>query len=219
MPTDFPLLTVDQGSRGDRVAAALREVITSGQYEPGDRLVEGDLARQLGTSRGPIRDALRMLEREGLVVSYPYRGTVVADVSQQEIERVLLPIRIIVERFAYRRALPRVSDTDLELLEELVSAMRLAGERGDAQALADADLRFHEHLIALSGQSHCLQLWRTVQPRVRAYFRHDAHDHKDAHEVARQHQLLLDVLRTGDPEALDEAIREHINTRADEPNR
>ena len=217
MATEFPLLTVDQGSRGDRVAAALRQAITSGQYAPGDRLVEGDLARQLGTSRGPIRDALRTLEREGLVVSYPYRGTVVADVSQDEIERVLLPIRIIVERFAYRRALARVSDTDLELLEELVSAMRLAGERGDAEALADADLRFHEHLIALSGQSHCLQLWRTVQPRVRAYFRLDAHAHHDAHEVARQHQQLLDVLRTGDPEALDEAIREHINTRADEP--
>ena len=217
MATEFPLLTVDQGSRGDRVAAALRQAITSGQYAPGDRLVEGDLARQLGTSRGPIRDALRTLEREGLVVSYPSRGTVVADVSQDEIERVLLPIRIIVERFAYRRALARVSDTDLELLEELVSAMRLAGERGDAEALADADLRFHEHLIALSGQSHCLQLWRTVQPRVRAYFRRDAHGHHDAHEVARQHQQLLDVLRTGDPEALDEAIREHINTRADEP--
>jgi DNA-binding GntR family transcriptional regulator len=216
MATEFPLITVDQGSRGDHVAATLRQAITSGRYEPGDRLVEGDLARQLGTSRGPIRDALRTLEREGLVVSYPYRGTVVADVSQEEIERVLLPIRIIVERFACRRALAHVSDTDLELLEVLVSEMRLAGERGDAEALADADLRFHEYLIGLSGQSHCLQLWRTVQPRVRAYFRLDAPGHHDAHEVARQHQLLVDVLRTSDPESLDKAIREHINTRVGE---
>ena len=211
MATEFPLLTVDQGSRGDRVATALRQAITSGQYAPGDRLVEGDLARQLGTSRGPIRDALRTLEREGLVVSYPYRGTVVADVSQDEIERVLLPIRIIVERFAYRRALARVSDTDLELLEELVSAMRLAGERGDAEALADADLRFHEHVLIRSGQHHCLQLWRTVQPRVRAYFRRDAPGHTDPNDVAEQHQLLIDALRAADVARLDEVVGEHIH--------
>ena len=214
MSVDRPFPALDQGSRGDRVAAAIRQAITEGDYAPGDRLVEGDLARQLGTSRGPVRDAFRRLEREGLVVSYPYRGTVVAEVSQDEIERVLVPIRTIIEQFTYRRAQSRLTDEDVTLLTDLVADMRAAGERGDAEALADADIRFHEHLIALSGQTHCLLLWRTVLPRVRAYFRRDAPTHPDPHDVARQHEALLDVLRTGNRPALDEAIRDHIEAHA-----
>lgn len=73
---------------------------------PGDKLVELDLSAQLGTSRAPVREALRQLEQEGLVVSYPYRGTEVLSVSQEEIEQVLVPIQLTIERFAFTQALP-----------------------------------------------------------------------------------------------------------------
>ena len=206
------LSPVDRGSRGDRVAAALRQAIVEGPYRPGDRLVEVDLAAQLGTSRGPVREALRQLEQEGLVINYPYRGTLVADVSQEEIEEVRVPTRVIIERFAFKRAMPLLTDEDIEALTALVDQMRTAGRSGDADRLADADIRFHELVITRSGQTHCLQLWRTIQPRVRAYFRRDAPGHVTPDAVADQHQRLLEALVAGSVQALLEAVDDHIHT-------
>jgi DNA-binding GntR family transcriptional regulator len=189
----------------------LRQAIVDGPYTPGDRLVEVELAAQLGTSRGPVREALRQLEQEGLVVSYPYRGTLVADVSQEEIEEVLVPTRLIIERFAFKRGLPLLTDDDFRVLADLVDDMRVAGRARDADRLADADIRFHEVVIARSGQTHCLQLWRTIQPRVRAYFRRDAPSHEASDSVADQHQIVLDALRTRDVSLVLRAVDDHIH--------
>jgi DNA-binding GntR family transcriptional regulator len=207
---------VSQDSRRQRVADALREAIINGELRPGDRLVELDLSAQLGTSRGPIREALRQLEQEGLVVSYAYRGTLVADISQEEIEQVLVPIRIVIERFAFKIAMSLLDESDFSALRKLVAEMREAADAGDADRMADADLRFHELVIERSGQTHCMQLWRTIQPRVRAYFRRDASGHADRHAVAEQHSALIDALTAGDPARLATAVDEHIHIHLDE---
>jgi len=209
------LARIGQESRRDRVAHALRDAITSGRYLPGERLVELELASQLGTSRGPIREALRQLETEGVVVSYPYRGTEVASVSQEEIEQVLIPIRLVIERFAFAKALPRLDDATLAELEQLVDTMRRAADEDAAGVLAEADVRFHELVLLRSEQLHCLQIWRIIQPRVRAYFRRDAPAHPSRYAVADQHQRLLDALRSGDPERVLAELDEHIRTHLD----
>ena len=171
---------------------------------------ETELSEQLGISRAPVREALRQLEHEGLVVSLPYRATEVLGISQEEIAEVLVPIRLTLETFAFRRALPLLSGDDLDALGVLVRSMRQAGSIGDLDALAEADVRFHELVIERSGQQHCLQIWRSIQPRVRAYFRRDAPIHSRADEIADEHQELLDVLRRGDETQLLETLRHHI---------
>lgn len=210
--TVAPLPRVPAESRRERVAQILREAITSGQFLPGHRLIELSLAAQLGTSRAPIREALRQLEQEGLVVSYPYRGSEVVGVSQEEIEQVLVPVRLTLERFAFSRALPLLTADDFAVLETLIKEMQQAADKGDADRLADGDIRFHEHVLVRSGQPHCLQMWRTIQPRVRAYFRRDAPAHDTPHSVAVQHRLLLSALRTGDETRVLAAVDEHIRT-------
>jgi DNA-binding GntR family transcriptional regulator len=199
------------GSRSHHVARALRSAIADGALAPGERLLETSVANQLGTSNGPVREALRQLEAEGLVVSAPYRGTVVAEVSQEEIEQVLVPIRVLIERFAFQIAQPRLDEQDFDALHQLVAQMRTAADANDAEQLAEADLQFHELVIRRSGQNHCLQLWRVIQPRVRAYFRRDAPAHPDHYEVANQHQQLLDALTAGDPAALIAAVDQHVH--------
>ncbi len=77
-------------SRRHRVVVALRTAITAGQLRPGDRLLETDISTRMGISRAPVREALRQLEQEGLVISYPYRGTEVLGVSQEEVEEILV---------------------------------------------------------------------------------------------------------------------------------
>jgi DNA-binding GntR family transcriptional regulator len=201
---------IPSASRREQVAQTLRRAIVAGRLQPGDRLLEVELAQRLGTSRAPVREALRQLEQEGLVATRPYKGTEVLGVTQEEIEEVLVPLRVTLERFAFRKALARLTAADLTQLDRLVATMRYAGQAGDADALADADIRFHELVIERSGQPHSLQLWRTIEPRVRAHFRRDAPRHVDPQEVAGQHQELLDAIRAGEEGAVIEAIERHI---------
>src|SRR6476659_7823713 len=98
--------------RREQVVAALRDAIVAGQLEDGERLIEDKIARELKTSRGPVREALRQLEHEGFVVSYPYRGAVVLGVSDEEVQDVLIPIRLTLERFSFDKAIERMSETD-----------------------------------------------------------------------------------------------------------
>jgi DNA-binding GntR family transcriptional regulator len=194
----------------------LRNAITSGRFQPGERLVELDLAEQLGTSRGPIREALRQLETEGLIVSYPYRGTEVASVSHEEVEHVLIPIRLIIERFAFLKALPQLDDAALDELGGLVTKMRRAADDEAPDELAEADVRFHELVLQRSEQTNCLQVWRTIEPRVRAYFRRDAPAHSARYAVADQHQRLLDALLSGKPDRVLAELDDHIKTRLED---
>lgn len=212
--TSLPMLKQD--SRRHRVAEVLRSRIVSGRLRPGDRLREVELAAQLGTSRAPVREALRQLEQEGLVLSYPYRGTEVLGVSQEEVEEVLVPIRMTLERFAVRHALPTAGDDLFDSLEDCVQQMRRAVAADDLDQLAEGDVRFHETLIAASGHEHSRQLWGTIQPRVRAYFRRDAPAHASPGQVVDQHVRLLDALRTRDEETADAALVEHV---LDQPQR
>jgi DNA-binding GntR family transcriptional regulator len=204
------LTPLSHDSRRERVARELRHAIVSGDFEPGFRLIEIDLAAQLGTSRATVREAMRLLEQEGLIVTYPFRGSEVLGTSQDEIESVLVPIRLVLERFAFARALPRLGEGDFETLQGLVDDMAEATERGDADRVADADLEFHEHVIVAADQPHSLQVWRTILPRVRAYFRRDALAHSATDGVARQHAELLATLRSGDEAKVLDALDAHI---------
>jgi DNA-binding GntR family transcriptional regulator len=198
-------------SMRQRASDALRSAIVSGRLRPGDRLKEVELAERLGVSRVPVREALRQLEHEGLVASLPYRATEVLGVSQEEIAEVLVPIRLTIESFAFRKAMPLLTEDDFAALAAIVEKMRAAGESGDLDALAEDDVRFHELVIERSGQPHCLQIWRSIEPRVRAYFRRDAPVHPTADELAVEHQELLDALAAGDEGELIETLSRHIH--------
>jgi DNA-binding GntR family transcriptional regulator len=195
-------------SRREWILRWLRHAIATGELEPGERLVERDISARSGVSRGPVREAIMILEQEGLVVSHPYRGAQVAPVSADEVREVLVPIRQTIERFAFRNAaaLPDL----LGRLEGIVRDMESAARRGDADRLADLDVDFHEAVIRAAGHPQTLQIWRTIQPRVRAYFVRDAPAHPSPDEIPRQHRELLEALRTGDPATVDRAVTEHI---------
>lgn len=195
-------------SRRHQVAAALREAIANGALQPGDRLLEPELAAQFGTSRAPLREALRQLENEGLVVSSPYRGTVVLGISQVEIEEIIVPIRRTLERFALRHALPKLTAADFDELQRLVDQM--ASSKDDTETISQADLRFHELLMERAEQPHCLQIWQLMQPRIRAYFQRDAKALKSSDRPAEQHARLLDALRSADETVALAELDRHI---------
>lgn len=198
-------------SRRDWVLRHLRERIASGDLAAGDRLVERDISATYGISRGPVREAIMLLEQEGLVASHPYRGAVVVEISQEEISQILVPIRTVIEKVAFRIAAVARDDALLQTLEDTVSAMEQASDPIDARKLADLDLAFHESVIAAAGHAQSLQIWRLIQPRVRAYFVRDAPHHDDLHTVVAQHRDLLTALRSGEPEQAEREIEAHIS--------
>jgi DNA-binding GntR family transcriptional regulator len=123
------------------VVEALRDAIVAGELEDGERLIEDKIARELKTSRGPVREALKQLEHEGFVVSYPYRGAVVLGVSDEEVREVLVPVRLVLERFSFPKAAAGMSDDDFAEIAKEVWQMAEAARTQDLARSVEADMR------------------------------------------------------------------------------
>lgn len=201
---------VKVGPRAQQVVEILRNEIIAGRFEPGVRLIESALSSQLGTSRGPVREALRQLENEGLVMSFPYRGAVVLGVSDEEVHEVLIPIRLTLERYSFARALEKLTDDDFAELGKQIWLMEEAGKANDLVKLVEADLCFHEIVISASGQLHTVQIWRTIWPRIRAYF-YRYESYRSFKETVKEHRALLAALQTRDPEIALAQLERHID--------
>jgi DNA-binding GntR family transcriptional regulator len=126
---------------------------------------------------------------------------------------MLLPIRIVLEKFAFRHAAKKLTGDDYLQLEKLIADMRRAGDTADRSTIVEADIRFHEYVITRCGWPDCERNWRGIVARVRAYFWTDAPLHPSPHDIADQHQVLLDALRGSDEETLASAVIEHIQHR------
>ena len=192
-----------------QIAESLRTSIIAGRYGPGERLIETTLSTELGTSRGPVREALRQLENEGLVMSFPYRGAVVLGVSDEEVQEVLIPIRLTLERYSFARALDKLTDDDFAELGKQIWLMDEAGKANDLIKLVEADLCFHEIVIKASGQLHTMQIWRTIWPRIRGYF-YRYERSRSFQETVEDHRVLLAALQSRDPSVALAQLERHI---------
>jgi DNA-binding GntR family transcriptional regulator len=205
------------GPRGQQVVDVLRNEIITGRFEPGERLIEATLSQELGTSRGPVREALRQLENEGLVVSEPYKGAVVLGVSDDEVQEVLIPIRLVLERYSFARALERMTEADFAELGKQIWVMERAARANDLPKVVEADLRFHDIVITSAGQLHTAQIWRTIWPRIRAYFFRYGRG-ASLEVMVEEHRELLDALQTRDPKLVLGMLEKHIVVRTPAPD-
>ena len=209
----MPRESVARSPRRAQVADALREAIMTGQLEDGERLIEERIARGLKTSRGPVREALRQLEHEGFVRSYPYRGAVVLGVSDEEVQEVLVPVRLVLERFSFLKAAELMTD---DQFAEVAKQVWLLGEAARANDLArsvDADMRLHELVLEYANQPHTAQVWRSIAPRIRSYFFRYGRA-SSLERIAVEHGELLAALQTRDPEAIVGTLEQHIAVEA-----
>jgi DNA-binding GntR family transcriptional regulator len=200
-----------QGPRGQQIVGSLRNAIIAGHYEPGDRLIEAALSKELGTSRGPVREALQQLEHEGLVMSVAYRGAVVLGVSDEEVQEVLIPIRLTLERYSFGLALQVMTEADFAELGKQVWVMEQGAKTDDLLKIVEADLHFHDAVISRSGRTHTVQLWRSITPRIRAYF-YSYGRQRDLGVIVEEHRELLEALQTRDPDVVFPLLETHIAT-------
>lgn len=193
-----------------RVSDEIRKAIFSGSLKPGDRLREQDISNQMQISRGPIREALTLLEREGLLVTYPYKETVVADLSSDELAEILLPIRLTLESFGLKRTLPELTAENFRFLEDVVQGMEVAADDQDLNSLVDHDITFHRFFIKQSNFPTVLSLWETIDMRIRLHFVSHGQEYRDLHEIPKEHKELLEAYQSRDLDHALKALRHHI---------
>jgi DNA-binding GntR family transcriptional regulator len=197
-------------SRRQQVVDLLREAIITGQLVAGHQLKQDQLSDEFGVSPAPIREAFGHLASEGLVEHIPNHGVFVTDVSADEFLGVLLPVRMAIESYAVPLAASQMSDETFAELGRLVEAMEDGAKSGDLSAINEYDVRFHELTIESAGSVHALQLWRSVQPRIRAQIYRLSPRHQNLKEIAAEHRKLLDALKRNNTDELLRTIEEHI---------
>jgi DNA-binding GntR family transcriptional regulator len=156
-----------------------------------------------------VREALRQLEHEGFVVSYPYRGAVVLGVSDEEVREVLVPVRLVLEKYSFPKAAARMSDDDFAEVAKEVWQMAEAARTSDLERSVEADMRFHEILLDHADQPHTAQVWRSIAPRIRAYFYRYGR-RADLERISHEHGDLLAALQTRDADVIGAALEAHI---------
>jgi DNA-binding GntR family transcriptional regulator len=197
-------------SRRERIVALLRNQIVTGQRSPGEKLKQDVIASELGVSQGSVREALRSLESEGLARHVPNHGAFVSEFSVEELVDLLLPMRLAIESYAVPLAAPRLASERLPELRDIIRDMADAARVDDFARLNELDVRFHEITVEEAASPQALQLWRSVQPRIRLQFYRLALRHRHAEEIVTEHQQLLDAIVDGDTNALRAELKNHI---------
>jgi DNA-binding GntR family transcriptional regulator len=195
----------------DQVKEALLERILSGEYPPGRRLVEIQIAREFGTSQGPVREALRTLEALRLVQSEAFRGASVRAFTKHELAEIY-PVRAGLEEVAARLATQNL-DGSVEALRSELKAMRRAAKAGDLHGEIQHDVAFHRRMVEAANNKVLLDVWQSLGIQLRTTITFMA-SQISLHDLADRHQVLLDELLTRDPERAGLAARHHIEELA-----
>jgi DNA-binding GntR family transcriptional regulator len=199
------------GFGGELLSATVKRLvldrIVEGHYRPGERIVEFQLAKELGLSQSPVREGLRELAAIGIVTIHPRRGARVRLPSAKELADVSL-VRAEIDALAARLAAGQVSDAVLDQLEALLADMSARLDEGDFPGVTDADVRFHD-LIAEASGNHALQrAFDQLAPFARTFITLTLPG-VDVREIVHEHDPILGALRARDPEGAAAAARAH----------
>ncbi|MEV0697882.1 GntR family transcriptional regulator [Saccharopolyspora sp. NPDC050389] len=192
-------------------AATLRRMIIGGDLLCGQRIVENRLTHELGISRPPLREALRVLEREGLVRQVPRKGVIVTPLTLHDIYEICT-LRAEFERLAVRLGVPVTEPARLRRCRQALQRMDDAAAAGDEPAFMECSFEFHLSVVGLSGHQRLEDAYRSLQLQVMLSMalNRKARQGREslAGDVAR-HQRLLTIIEAGDPEAVLTELAEH----------
>lgn len=200
-------------SRAEALIDALRDAILTGTYRPGERLVQDDLAESYGISRIPLREALRRLEGEGLVIFSPNRGAIVRPLAPKDVVD-LYDVRIALESLALRRAAERYADLRESTARKHAEAKRAIAS-GALTSLFHLDRDFHAELAAASDNPHLVATlgsqWSQIMRMMHAYLRVGVY----TPNVWQEHEAIAGAVALGDGDAAVARLQEHLTTSRD----
>jgi DNA-binding GntR family transcriptional regulator len=196
---------IDPPSLVTLAAESIRRMILAGDFAPGERLIEERLTEHLGISRPPLREALRLLQNDGLVVTRPRHGSTVATLTDQDVFEILT-LRSGLERMAVELGVPVQDPQRLGACHEALARMEQNARDEDRGSLVENGYAFHSSIVALPGHRRLSDMYRSVQQQVLLCMSRNLGTRERFHEnlvehVAR-HRHLLDLIEAGDPQAV-----------------
>ncbi len=193
----------------ERVHDFLKGEILANRYPPGSELLEVPLSEELGVSRGPVREALRSLESEGLVQITPRRGAVVMSFTKRDFLEAY-QVRESLEALGVRLAVPRLSDDDLDDLDSRLDAMASHAAAGDLDAFFDVNAAFHEAFMQASENRKLIEVYRRLMAQMGPYRRPSARLRGNVERSIAEHREILAAARMRDVEAAVALLMKHV---------
>ena len=201
----------------EQVKEYIVEAILNGEFQPGERIVESALARELGVSQAPVREAIRDLVILGFLETEPYKGTSVRSFTTDELWEVYT-VRGALESLAARLAAENLTPADGERLEAILEEMIEAGRQQDHERIARLDNDFHEAILQISGNKLLYQLWKTLEFGQWTIVTYKVTT-LDLEYLATRHEELLEALKSGEPERATDAMQHHLEDLGKPPKK
>ena len=188
---------------------SIKTAIVKGDLAPGERLLETEIASQVGISRGPVREAIRQLDQEGLTYSHPHRGTIVLEMNSEETEKVFVPTRRILEEYVARNAYLHLTNENYQYLESIIKQMESASQEDNFYEMIDLDMKFHSHLIEQAASPSICALWNNIKSRIHSRLLLQGIA-QNSLNIAQEHKDYLSCIREGDIDKIREHLHYHI---------
>ena len=212
MPEVFNMTVNEYMPLRDVVFYTLRQAILKGEMAPGERLMEIQLAKKLGVSRTPIREAIRKLELEGLVIMIPRKGAEVAGITEKAL-RDVLEVRRSMEELAMELAVARMQEKDIKALEAARIEFREALSSSDMIRIAQADEKFHDVIYAGTYNDKLVQILNNLRDQIYRYRLEYIKDTGKRQLILIEHENIVKAVKTRNVELGKRAMREHIDNQ------
>jgi len=188
----------------------LKELIISGKLKPGERLMEYEIAKNLNISKTPIREAIRELSKEGLVVHESRRKLTVVDFTEKDI-REILTLRAELESIAITIAIPRFTDKDYLELEKRIEELHQREDQKDFFDVRRIDIeRIHSFMVEMSGNTRLIQMWKVLASQMMVLFQAVELKSKNHGYSTKNHRMLTEMMKAGDVQQAGEFLKNHI---------
>ncbi len=196
----------------DVVFQTLRQAILKGELKPGERLTEIQLANKLGVSRTPVREAIHMLEQEGLVRMIPRKGALVADITEKNL-RDVLEVRRALEELAVKLACERITSDGIQDLKQAGENFKQALSKADVMEIAQADVHFHDVIYAATDNQKLIQLLNNLGEQMYRYRVEYLKDRSVFPQLAREHDEIVRLIESRKQAQAVQAMRVHIDNQ------
>ena len=190
----------------------MRQAILKGELKPGERLMEIALAEKLGVSRTPIREAMRKLELEGLVVMIPRRGAQVANITEKDLNDVL-EVRITLENMAIEKACTNMTEEDVQELEKVARDFERSTAEGDLVKMAEADVNFHETIYRAADNKRLMQVLNNLREQIYRYRVEYLKEDEARNRLVKEHEKITQAIKARDVKKAQELSFEHLENQ------
>jgi DNA-binding GntR family transcriptional regulator len=196
----------------DVVFNTLRQAILTGELKPGERLMEIHLADRLGVSRTPIREAIRKLELEGLVVMIPRKGAQVAKITEKNLKDVL-EVRRVLDMLAVKLACQRMSEDEKKELKQACDEFKKVVRDNNTKDITEADVRFHDIILKSTGNDRLIQLVNNLAEQMYRYRLEYIKDSSYHNILVQEHEAIYSAIMNQEEEKAAQAAAEHIDNQ------